>query len=92
MTVIAISGDHAVLVAVERGLEADRNRFLADVQVAEAADQAEPVELAGAFLEPANEQHLLVEVEQLFLAGLEPRVLFERVLQRVERELAVLCW
>jgi hypothetical protein len=32
--------------------------------VAEAADQAQAIELAGLFLEPADEQHLLVETQQ----------------------------
>src|SRR3546814_6348731 len=45
MAVVAIARDDAVLVAVERRLEPDRHRFLADIQVAKAADQAEPVKL-----------------------------------------------
>ena len=58
------------LLAVERRLQADRDRFLADIEVAEAADQAEAVELAGLLLEAADQQHLLVEFEQLVLRRL----------------------
>ena len=70
--------------------DADGNRFLADVQVAEAADQAEPVELAGALLETADKEHLLVEMEQLLLTGVVTPIFLERVLQRVEDEIAIL--
>jgi hypothetical protein len=55
---------------LQRRLEADRDRFLADIEVAEAADQAEAVKLAGALLEAADEQHLAVIFEQFVLAGL----------------------
>ena len=51
----------------------DRDRFLADVEVAEAADQPEPVQLPGALLEAADEQHLLVEIEQFVLRRLIAR-------------------
>src|SRR5581483_6870890 len=36
---------------------ADHDRFLADIEMAEAADQAHAVELAGFFLEPADGEH-----------------------------------
>ena len=48
VAMVAIAGDDAVLADLERRLEADRDRFLADIEVAEAADQAEAVKLAGA--------------------------------------------
>ena len=70
MAMVAIAGDDAVAPDLHRRLQADGDRFLADVEVAETADQPEAVELAGALLEPADEQHLLVEVEQLVLASL----------------------
>ena len=70
VAVVAIAGDDAVASDLHRRLQADRDRFLADVEVAEAADQAEAVELPGALLEAADEQHLLVEVEQLVLRRL----------------------
>src|SRR3546814_10261564 len=56
VAVVAIAGDDAVLVRIERRLEADRHRFLADVEMAEAADEAEPVKLPGALLEAADER------------------------------------
>ncbi len=66
VAVVAIGGD--ALVAVLRGgLEPDHDRLLADVEMAEAADQAHAVELAGLLLEAADQQHLAVEVEQLVL-------------------------
>ena len=39
MAVIAIAGDHAVAIIVERALQSDRDRFLPDIQMAEAPDQ-----------------------------------------------------
>src|SRR5687767_7683866 len=49
--------------------------------MAEAADQAEAVKLARALLETADEEHLLVEIEQLVLRRL--------VALRLRRPLAV---
>src|SRR3546814_19488107 len=46
--------------------------FLTDVEVAEAADQPKPVELPGLLLEPADEKHLPVEINQLLPARLVP--------------------
>ena len=66
--VIAIAGDDAVLADGHRRLQPDSDRFLADVEVAEAADQPEAVELPRALLEAADEQHLAIELEQLVLA------------------------
>jgi hypothetical protein len=70
VAVVAIAGDDAVLADLHRRLEADRDRFLADVEVAETADQPEAVKLPGALLEPAYEQHLAIEIEKLVLACL----------------------
>ena len=64
MAVVAIAGDDLVARLLDR-LHADRDGFLADVEVAEAADQAHAVELARPLLEPADEQHLAIEAEQL---------------------------
>ena len=44
----------------ERHLHADDDSLLADVEVAEAADQAHAVELAGLLLEAADQQHVAV--------------------------------
>ena len=45
----------------------DDDRFLADIEVAEAADQAHAVELAGLLLEAPDQQHLAMRVELLLL-------------------------
>ena len=87
---IAISGDHRIPVVIERGLEPDGDRFLPDIQVAEAADQAEPVQLARALFEPADEQHLFVEAHHLVGIGIEGPVLVELFLQGVQDEILVL--
>ena len=69
---VAIAGDDAVLVTVERRLEPDRDRLLADIQVTETADEAEAVKLPGLFLETADEQHFAVEGLHLLARGGEP--------------------
>ena len=61
---VAVAGDHAV-ARLQRVLDADRHGLLADIEVAEAADQAHAVELAGLLLEAADQQHLAVVAEQL---------------------------
>ena len=66
MAVVAIAGDDTVLVG-QRGLKSNRDRLLADIEVTETADKSEPVKLPGLFLEPANEQHILVEPYELLL-------------------------
>jgi hypothetical protein len=66
VAVIAVGGDDGVLVA-DIGLHADHDRFLADIEMAEAADQAHAVELARPLLEAADQQH--VAVMRLELVG-----------------------
>ena len=57
MAVVAVAGDD--LVALLQGhLHADDDGFLADIEVAEAADRAHAVELAGLFLEAPDQQHV----------------------------------
>ncbi len=68
VAMVAIAGDDRVPADGERGLEPDGDGFLANIEVAETADQAEAVKLAGALLEAADQQHLAVEFEQFFLA------------------------
>ena len=63
MAVIAIGGDDLVAVA-ERQLHADDDGFLADIEMAEAANQAHAVKLAGLFLEPADQQHAAIGFQQ----------------------------
>ena len=66
VAVIAIAGDHRV-AGLEGHLHADDDRFLPDVEVAEAADQAHAVHLAGLLLETPDQQHLAVGGQLLFL-------------------------
>ncbi len=53
---IAVGGDDVVVVAEHRD-GTGAARFLADVEVAEAADAAEGVGLGAAFLEAALQEH-----------------------------------
>ena len=57
VAVIAIAGDHLIAVAL-RHLHADDDRFLADIEVAETADQPHAVHLPGLFLEAPDQEHL----------------------------------
>jgi hypothetical protein len=66
VAMIAVAGDDLVARLLDR-LHADRDRFLADVKVAEAADQAHAVELAGPLLEAPDQQHVAIVFEQLVL-------------------------
>ena len=64
MAVVAIGGDDAVTL-FHRRHDADDDRFLADVEVAEAADQPHAVHLARLLLEAADQQHVAIELFQL---------------------------
>ncbi len=66
MAVITVTSDDLVAF-LQRRLHADDDRFLADVEVTEAADEAHAVELAGLLLETPDQQHLAVGVEIFFL-------------------------
>ena len=68
VAVVAIPGDDLVAL-LEDDLHADDDRLLADVEVAEAADQPHAVHLAGLLLEAADQQHVAVGVEFGVLAG-----------------------
>ena len=63
---VTVRGDDLV-AGLKRHLHADDDGFLADVEMAEAADVAHAVQLPGLFLEAADEQHFAVGVE-LFVA------------------------
>ena len=68
MAVVAVRGDH--LIAWLQGkLHADHHRLLADIQMAEPADQAHAVELAGLLLEAADLQHIVIGFQQQVLVG-----------------------
>src|SRR6478672_7050040 len=70
MAMIAIAGDDAVLAGRQRRLQPDRDRLLTDIEMAETADQAEPIKLPGALLEAPDEEHLPIIFEQFRLRGL----------------------
>lgn len=65
---IAIAGDHTVLARRQRGLNTDRDSFLTNIQVTKPANQPESVKLARLFFKPADQQHLPIIFQQLFLA------------------------
>jgi hypothetical protein len=60
VAVVAVRRDDGV-AQLDRGLHADDDRFLADIEVTEAADQAHAVELARALLEAADQKHVVIE-------------------------------
>src|SRR5947207_3037389 len=62
----SIGGDHLVALD-QRHLHPGNDGFLADVKVAEAADEAHAVKLAGLLLEAADEQHMPVGGKLFFL-------------------------
>src|SRR6185312_11788275 len=74
VAVVAIAGDDLV-AAFERHLHTDDDRFLADVEVAEAADQTHAVELARLLLEAADGEHRPVGGELLVFAEIGDRPL-----------------
>src|SRR5882757_1243959 len=59
LAVVAVGGDDGVL-GLDGRLHAHDDGFLADIEMTEAADQAHAVELAGALLEAADQQHVAV--------------------------------
>jgi hypothetical protein len=65
--VVAVSG-YDLIALLEGHLHADHDRFLADIEVAESADCAHAVELAGLFLEPPDQQHVTQRGEFLLPA------------------------
>src|SRR5712691_13703 len=62
VAVVAVAGDDLIPL-LDRHLHADHDRFLADVEMAKAADQPHAVKLARLFLETADPEHLLIGVE-----------------------------
>src|SRR6516164_10198236 len=65
VTVITVSRYH-LIAFFEGHLHADDDGFLSDIKMAEAADGAHSVELAGLFLEPADQQHVAERAKFLF--------------------------
>src|ERR1700719_789830 len=76
MTVVPIRGDN-VIVIPDRGNGANDNRFLSNVQVAEAADLLRLILLARAFLETPNQQHQREHLDFVALLGTLHRILCE---------------
>ena len=72
VAVVAIAGDDLV-AGLDRHLHADHHRLLADIEVAEAADQPHAVKLAGLLLEAADQQHVAVGRELLVLVEFRHR-------------------
>jgi hypothetical protein len=70
VAVVAIGGDHLVAV-LHRHLQAGDHGFLADVEMAETADEPHSIKLAGLFLEAADQQHVAVGLELLLLGKLD---------------------
>lgn len=74
MTVIAIAGDDLVTL-LEGHLHAHDDRFLSDIQMAEAADRAHSVKLTGFLFKTADQHHLAKRVKLLFLGEREIRLM-----------------
>jgi hypothetical protein len=70
VAVVAIAGDLGVLAFFRGHGDAGDDSFLADIKVAEAADQAHAIHLAGLLLEATDQQHLAIGFELLFLGQL----------------------
>jgi hypothetical protein len=68
VAVVAIAGDDLVAVALD-GFHADRDGLLADVEMAETADQTHAVKLSGALLETPDEQHRAVIAQPLIVVA-----------------------
>ncbi len=82
MAVVAIAGDDLVTF-LHRHLHAHHHGLLADIEVAEAADEAHAVELAGLLFEAADQEHVAIGADVLVLAELDGsgrRILLERLL------------
>ena len=66
--IVESTGDDLIAVLAV-GLQANDDRFLPDVEVAEATDQTHAVELPRFLLETADHEHFAVETEQLLGCG-----------------------
>src|SRR6185437_7043773 len=62
--VLAVGADH-VVIRTQHAVGADGDRFLPDIEMAEAADLADGVRLRGPLLEAAPLQHLVQQVMEL---------------------------
>ena len=80
---VAIAGDRRITL-LGGHVDPRHHRFLADVEMAEAADQAHAVHLAGLLLETADQQHIAEGPQLLVLAELR-NVRLGRGLGRFDR-------
>ena len=62
--VIAVTG-YDLIALLQRHLHADDDGLLADIEMAEAADRAHAVELAGLLLEAADQKHVAERLQLL---------------------------
>ena len=58
------------VLGLQGRLHAHDHRFLADIEMAEAADQPHAVDLARLLFEAADQQHVAVEFQQVIGIGL----------------------
>jgi hypothetical protein len=65
MSVIAVGCD-ALVAFIGGGFQSDDNSFLADVQMAEPANQTHPIQLSRLFFKTADQQHLTIVFKQFF--------------------------
>ena len=66
MAVIAVGCD-ALVALFGAGFQAHHNGLLADIKMAKSANQAHAIKLASLFLKAADQQHLAVKAQKLFL-------------------------
>ena len=66
MPVVTVSG-YDLIALLQRHLHADHDGFLADIEMAETADRAHAVELAGLLLEAPDQQHVAQRGQFLLL-------------------------
>ena len=71
VAMVTIPGDDGI-AAQQFGLHAHHHGLLADIEVAETADLAHAVKLARPLFKAADQHHLAIHVEQLFLRRHEP--------------------
>ena len=76
VAVVAVSG-YDLIALLQGHLHADHDGFLADIEMAEAADRAHAVELAGFFLEAPDQQHVAQRLQFLIPGEFEMSTDFE---------------
>jgi hypothetical protein len=67
MPVITVSR-YDLIALFQSHLHADNDGFLADVEMAEAADRAHSIELTGLFLETTDQEHV-AQRAQFLISG-----------------------